>query len=192
LEEGSVTRRTAFLILDVLPILVPAFAGDDALLERLATASAAARAAEVDVAHVRVAFRDGYPDVAATNKIFSETVSQLDFTEENPATQIHPKLKREPHDLLVTKRRVSAFSGSDLEVLLRSRRIERLVLAGVTTSGVVLSTLRAAADLDYEITVLADGCADPDPEVHELLLEKVFPAHAEVVQTSAWLRSIQT
>ena len=82
---------------------------------------------------------------------------------------------------------MSAFVGSDLELILRSRGVAELVLAGVTTSGVVLSTLRQAADLDFGITVLADSCADGDEEIHQLLLDRVFPAHAEVVSTATWI-----
>lgn len=62
-----------------------------------------------------------------------------------------------------------------------------LVLCGIATSGVVLSTLRQAADLDFDLTVLADGCADADPEVHRVLLEKVFPRQAAVVTTADWV-----
>jgi nicotinamidase-related amidase len=51
---------------------------------------------------------------------------------------------------------------------------------------VVLSTLREAADKDYQLTVLADCCADGDEEVQRVLLSKVFPRQAEVVQASTW------
>ena len=50
----------------------------------------------------------------------------------------------------------------------------------------MLSTLRQAADLDYRLTVLADGCLDADPEVHQLLLGKVFPRQAEVTRVAEW------
>jgi nicotinamidase-related amidase len=50
----------------------------------------------------------------------------------------------------------------------------------------VLSTLRAAADLDFELTVLRDACADTDPEVHRVLLDKVFPRQARVIDAAAW------
>jgi hypothetical protein len=57
---------------------------------------------------------------------------------------------------------------------------------GATQYGVVLSTLRQAADLDFQLTVLADGCLDADPEVHQLLLGKVFPRQAEVTTIADW------
>jgi nicotinamidase-related amidase len=87
---------------------------------------------------------------------------------------------------VVTKRRVSAFTGSDLEVVLRGLGVGKLVLTGIATSGVVLSTLRQAADLDYQLAVLADGCLDADPEVHRVLTEKIFPRQAQVTTVAEW------
>jgi len=60
------------------------------------------------------------------------------------------------------------------------------VLCGIATSGVVLSTLRQAADLDYRLTVLRDACADAEAEVHRVLTEKVFPRQADVVDVAHW------
>jgi nicotinamidase-related amidase len=72
-------------------------------------------------------------------------------------------------------------------MILRSSEVDELVLCGIATSGVVLSTLRQAADLDYKLVVLADGCADLDPEVHRVLLEKVFPRQADVMTVDEWI-----
>jgi nicotinamidase-related amidase len=83
-------------------------------------------------------------------------------------------------------RRVSAFAGSDLDVVLRAGNVDHLMLTGIATSGVVLSTVRQAADPDFRLTVLSDGCLDNDPEVHRILTEKVFPRQAEVMTVSAW------
>jgi nicotinamidase-related amidase len=87
---------------------------------------------------------------------------------------------------------VSAFAGSDLQLVLRSLGVDSLVLTGVATSGVVLSTLREAADLDYFLTVLRDGCLDRDDEVHRVLMDKVFPRQASVVLAAEWMASIST
>jgi nicotinamidase-related amidase len=75
-------------------------------------------------------------------------------------------------------------------VVLRAGETSCLVLAGIATSGVVLSTLRQAADLDYRLTVLADGCLDADAEVHRVLVEKVFPRQADVVSVADWTASL--
>ncbi|GAA5193609.1 hypothetical protein GCM10023322_56040 [Rugosimonospora acidiphila] len=81
------------------------------------------------------------------------------------------------------KTRFGAFSTTDLYASLLGQGIDTLILAGISTGGVVLSTLRHAADEDYRIYVLADAIADPDPEVHRVLLEKVFPHQADIINT---------
>jgi nicotinamidase-related amidase len=181
---------TALLIMDVQRDIVDRFAGDDGYLDRLATAIAGARGAGVRVIYVTISFRRGYPEVSDRNKSFGAIAGSGRFTEGDPACAIPAGVAAEPGDVLVTKRRVSAFTGSDLDVVLRSGRTEHLVLAGIATSGVVLSTLRQAADLDYRLTVLADGCLDADPQVHRVLLEKVFPRQAEVTTIAAWTASL--
>jgi nicotinamidase-related amidase len=75
-------------------------------------------------------------------------------------------------------------------VVLRAGGIGHLVLAGIATSGMVLSTLRQAADLDYQLTVLTDGCLDGDAEVHRVLLQKVFPRQVEVTSIADWTATL--
>jgi nicotinamidase-related amidase len=77
---------------------------------------------------------------------------------------IYQALAPEEQYIVVRKGRVSAFSGSDLEVVLRAQDIDTLVLTGISTGGVVLSTVREAADKDFRIVLLADGCFDPMPK----------------------------
>src|SRR6202012_3523008 len=144
-------------------------------------AARAARAAGIPVMFVRVAFRPGYPEVAEANKSFGAVSAAGEaYTQDHPATQVHAALAPEPGEPVIVKRRVSAFTGSDLDVLLRGAGADTLVLAGLATSGVVLSTLRQAADLDYRLVVLADACAAPDEEVHRVLTEKIFSRHGLV------------
>jgi nicotinamidase-related amidase len=97
---------------------------------------------------------------------------------------VHDAVAPEPGDLLVRKTRVGAFSTTDLDDQLRDREIDTLILAGISTSGVVLSTVRDAADRDYRVFVLADASADPRPGVHEFLTETIFPAQAQVITTA--------
>lgn len=181
----------ALLVMDVQNGVVERY-GDSSgeLLGNLAAAVAAARKASVPVIYVRVAFRYGAPEISRRNRIFSHLAAAGGMSESDRGTQIHPAVAPQPGDILVTKKRVSAFAGSDLEMVLRSRGVDALVLTGIATSGVVLSTLRQAADLDYELTVLRDGCADADPEVHRVLLDKVFPRQAAVMTTEEWAASL--
>jgi nicotinamidase-related amidase len=181
---------TALLIMDVQQGIVERFASDDGYLTRLATAITAARGAGIGIIYVTVAFRPGYPEVSERNKSFAAVAGTGRFSDGDPGAAVHPAVAPAVGDVTVTKRRVSAFTGSDLDVLLRSGGIDHLVLAGIATSGVVLSTLRQAADLDYRLTVLADGCLDADPEVHQVLLQKVFTRQAEVTSIAEWIAGL--
>ena len=84
-------------------------------------------------------------------------------------------------DIVVRKVRVGAFSTTDLDAQLRERGVDTLILAGISTSGVVLSTVRDASDRDYRVIVLSDATADPEPDVHAFLTERIFPRQADVV-----------
>jgi len=179
-------HATVLLVMDVQQGIVGRFGDPAEYLDRLAQAIAAARGALIPVAYVRVGFRPGHPEISPRNKTFAAIASAAAFTDEDPAAGIHSAVAPGPHDLVVTKRRVSAFAGSDLDVLLRGLGASTLVLAGIATSGVVLSTLRQAADLDYGLVVLADGCLGADPEVHRVLTEKVFPRQADVLSVAEW------
>lgn len=180
-------EKTAVLIMDYQNAIVENYGGGDVgLLARAAKVLSAARQAEIPVIYVVIGFRSGYPEISPDNKSFSALRESGHFAYGDAATQIHPGVAPREHDLIVTKHRVSAFSGSDLEMLLRANQINQLVLMGIATSGVVLSTLRYAADLDFKITVLSDCCADQDAQVQECLLEKVFPRQADVMTSAAW------
>jgi nicotinamidase-related amidase len=180
---------TALLVMDVQRQIVERL-GDAAPLDRIAGAIAAARARGIPVIYVRIAFRPGHPEISPRNRTFAALRDAGGLVDED-GTAIHQALAPEPGDVVVTKRRVSAFAGSDLDVVLRAGAIEELVLCGIATSGVVLSTLRAAADLDYALTVLRDACADGDAEVHRVLLDKVFPRQADVVDTADWAAALR-
>lgn len=179
--------NTALCIMDVQHGIVTNYASDPGLVERIAGAAAAARRAGVAVIYVVVGFRPGHPEVSARNKGFAGLAAAQAFVEGDPAVAIAAGVQPQAGDLVVTKKRVSAFAGSDFELIVRSRGIDHLVLTGVSTSGVVLSTLRQAADLDFELTVLADCCGDSDAEVHRVLTEKLFPRQATVTTAAAWI-----
>src|ERR1700728_3110306 len=121
---------------------------------------AAARSADMLVIYVVICFRPGYPEISPRNPTFSVIAQNGLFQAGSPGTQIHPAVAPIEGEPVVIKHRVSAFGGTDLQIILQSRAIETLVLAGVHTSGVVLSTLRQAFDLDYGILVASDCCAD--------------------------------
>jgi nicotinamidase-related amidase len=171
--------------------IVERFGNDAALLGRVRSVIDTARGANMPIIYVTVKFREGYPEISPRNRSFSALKSgAMPMTESDTATAVHSVLGPQPTDILVTKRRVGAFSGSDIDVVLRGQQVDHLVLTGIATSGVVLSTLRLAADMDYVLTVLSDCCADMDETVHDVLMTKVFPRQAEVKTAQEWITSL--
>ena len=174
-------KSTALLAMDFQASIFGGLAGDtDAMLVRVAALLDAARAAGVLVVYVVVGFRPGFPEIGAANKPFGAIKRTGRFAAGDPGNLISPAIAPHPDDVIVTKHRASAFPGTDLDMILRANGIDTLILTGIITSGVVLSTLVTAADADYRPIVVSDGVADRDPEVHRLLLEKIFPRLAEV------------
>jgi nicotinamidase-related amidase len=140
-----------------------------------------ARDAGMMVIHVVIAFRPGHPEVSPRNRVFSAVKANGMMVAESEGAAIHPAAAAREGEAIVFKHRISPFVGTDLETLLRANGIDTLVLAGVQTSGVVLSTVRQAGDLDYRLVVVRDCCADPDAEVHAMLLDTVIAKQAAVV-----------
>jgi nicotinamidase-related amidase len=163
---------------------------DPGILDRAAAVIGAARGSGLAVVYVVVRFRQGYPEISPRNRGFSALKTSGRLLEGTPGAEIHPRVAPAPGEVVVVKRRVGAFSTTDLAAVLRGRDITTLVLMGISTSGVVLSTVRWAADADYRLVVVEDCCADADDEVHRVLTQKVFPRQASVVQANALLAAL--
>ncbi|HIB12222.1 MAG TPA: glycine--tRNA ligase [Dehalococcoidia bacterium] len=110
----------------------------------------------------------------------------------SPDALIHAAVLPLPTEPIITKHRVNAFFGTDLDMMLRAQGRDTLILMGHATSGVILSTVRYAADADYRLIVVEDGCADRDPQVHDLLMEKVFPRQATVATAQDVVRALNS
>jgi nicotinamidase-related amidase len=156
--------RTAVLSMDLQVGIVSVYVKDQELLSRAANVLQRARASGMRIIHVIVGFRPNLPEVSTRNLLFAAIKSSPQHQRlfQGPAGAIHPAVAPEADDIVITKHRVSAFAGTDLEMILRANDIETLVLFGIATSGVVLSTLREAADADYRLVVVKDCCADLD------------------------------
>ena len=183
MEQAS---KKALLVMDMQSSIIANIPDQTDFVDHVAKAVARARDNGIPVIYVVVGFRQGMPEISNNNKGFSAVKERLSKTDMNGWMAIHPGVAPQPGEIVVTKRRVSAFTGSDLEVVLRGQDIGHLVLTGIATSGVVLSTLREAADKDYQLSVIADCCADGDQEVHRVLTSKVFPRQAEVINLDQW------
>ncbi|WP_393059683.1 cysteine hydrolase family protein [Streptomyces sp. LN549] len=180
--------RTALLVMDYQPAILahlPEGWDYEALLARVEGAISDIRAKGGTIAYVRVGFTEADWDaIPATNKSFAPLAQHRLMHHEDPATAIHERLAPQDGDIIVRKIRFGGMSTTDLDEQLREREITTLVISGFSTSGVVLSTVIDAADRDYQLYVLSDGVADPDIEVHNILLHRVFPTQANIIDTA--------
>jgi nicotinamidase-related amidase len=190
-ELLSIDRsRSAVLIMDYQAAVVEGFATDhEALVKRAVEVLGYARRAGLKVIYIVVNFRPGYPEISPRNTNFS-AVRQSGRFIAGAGTEVHPAVAPQPGDITVIKHRVGAFSGTDLDMILRANDIETIVMFGIATSGVVLSTLRHAADADYRLVVLKDCCSDRDTEVHRVLVDKVFPRQATVTTAAEFIKAL--
>lgn len=179
--------NTALLVMDMQSGILQMYPQAETLVSNVKKTVDYARSNDIPVIYVVVTFRQGLPEISPNNKSFSAAKERWANQDMSKWAEVHPDLAPQAGEVTVAKRRVSAFTGSDLEVVLRAKEIGHVILTGIATSGVVLSTLREAADKDYRITVLADGCGDNDEEVHRVLTTKVFTRQADVVSVDEWI-----
>ena len=160
------------------------------VVEKAAAVQAAARQAGVMVCYCATVFRPGYPEIGQRNKTFRQRKASGQAAVPDPMDVIHPAVKPQEGEVVVGKHRVNALYGTGLDVALRANDIRDLVIFGYATSGVVLSTVRYAADLDYNLFVVEDCCADSDADVHDFLTQRIFPRQAEVVGSDDVIRAL--
>jgi nicotinamidase-related amidase len=175
--------RSAVLSMDLQAGIVSVYVKDARFIPRAARVLQQARRAHVPIVRVRVGFRPGVPEASPRSLFLSAIEASLPHQRffQNESGAIRPGVAPDEGDLIVTKSRVSAFAGTDLDLLLCAKDIHTLMVFGIATSGVVLSTVLQGADMDYRMVVIKDCCVDLDPDLHTCLVEKVLPRQAAVV-----------
>lgn len=146
------------------------------------------------IGHVVVRFRSGYPEVPPSDesghgigehKLFSSIRKAGILVEGSEgAAQVDECAAKDGEPVFV-KRRVGAVESTDLLRWLRSTGAWCVVLLGHSTSGVVLSTYTALADLDFRVIVVKDACADANEARHDALCDMVFPMQGHVMDSGA-------
>ncbi len=183
--------KTAVLCMDYQNDVLKGYPSAQGLAGKAAGVLSAARAARLPVIYIVVGFRDGFPEISPRNKTFSLMPSSGMFRPGSEGGHVTKEVAPQPGDIVVTKHRVGAFHQTDLDMILRAKGIETLVLFGVATAGVVLSTVRYAVDADYEVVVIDDLCADRDDEVHRVLMQKVFKRQCTVATAEEFVQALK-
>jgi len=141
----------------------------------------AARAAEVAIVHVGNAWREGHPDVNAHAPWMQEAKSAGRSVEDTWGTEFYEPVAPLDGEFVVRKRAVSAFSGTELDRLLRVRDISTVALAGSITNFAVEGTAREASDRGYRELILKDCCESVSDEWQDFSMTQILPMIAESV-----------
>jgi len=176
--------RSALLVADFYPVVTELDHGRSRdVLARTNELIALARAKEMPVIFCATTFREGAPEVSTRNMLFApkKTAAAAPF---DPRAQMHPVIDMRDSDIVIAKRRVSAFHATELDLILRANGIDTLVLCGFATRGVVLSTVRQGADLDYALVVVEDCCTERDAAIHDALMTDILPMQARILRTA--------
>ena len=184
--------RSALLIFDLLEGHVNR---DDASRERFAPVIAnaalvleAARTAGCMVAYAKADHRADRATSARTLRDSDNRLKPLApgapdgplLTGGTAETEVVRELAPRPEDFIVPKHRWSAFHGTYLDLALRARKVDTIVLAGASTDVGIASTAFAARDLDYNLVIVSDACSSPERDNHDQLMRRVFPRMARV------------
>ena len=186
-------QHTALLIADFYAAMMGTIphAVDRQVVEKTQRLQRAAREAGLFVCYCATVFRPGYVEISERNKTFRERKHSGQPAVSDPVQLIHPAVRPAEGEVVVGKHRVNALYGTALDLILRANNIDTLIILGYATSGVVLSTTRYAADLDYRLVVVEDCCADQDPTVHDFLTQRIFPRQADVVSAADVMEALK-
>ena len=194
MADFSIDRRTTALLIadfyaDSMGTLPHAV--ERGVVQRTVGLQAAARAAGLMVCYCATVFRPGYPEISERNKTFSARKASGQPAVFDPLEVIHPDVRPRDGEVVVGKHRVNALFGTGLDVALTGNNIDTIILLGYATSGVVLSTTRYASDRDYRLYIVADCCADSDPEVHDFLIGWILNRQADIVTADEAIAAIE-
>ena len=186
-------KKTALLIMDVQNDqfgMLEKAGQAEGFLKNVTQVLDSARTAGILVIYVVAQFRPGHPEASPRNRFNTYNKAQGRLVEGSQGAEIRPEVAPLPDDIVVTKRRINAFFGTDLDGVLRANGIESIVLAGIATRGVILSSTRHAGDADYDIVILRDCVGDPDPDLHAMLMDKVLPMQAAIANAADFVDAI--
>ena len=194
MADFSIDRRTTALLIadfyaDSMATLPHAV--ERGVVQRTVGLQAAARAAGLMVCYCATVFRPGYPEISERNKTFRARKASGQPAVYDPLEVIHPDVRPRDGEVVVGKHRVNALFGTGLDVALTGNNIDTIILLGYATSGVVLSTTRYASDRDYRLYIVADCCADSDPEVHDFLIGRILNRQADIVTADEAIAAIE-
>ena len=187
--------KTAILALDFVNDIVhsegkfaarglPAILAEQGTIGNTKKLLEATRGKGLIVIHVARRHRAGYPDQPCHTQLDQRVKTSEALLEDGWGAEFCDELKPQPGDIVIIKRRVDAFHGTDLNLILQARGIDTLVLTGVSTNFAVEGTARTAADAGYNVLIARDCVAAVTPELSAFSLNNILPTLATVTTST--------
>jgi len=190
IETEIDVNKTGLMVIDMQNIFVKAKEGlfadfskqmkSNSIVENTVKVVEAARKVKMPIINVMFARRRGLMDVVYTIKDIKRSKQRSVLVEGMWEAEVIDELKPSIEDYVIVKRRNNAFYSTDLELLLRSRGIDTLIVAGVMTNSCVNDTVIGARERDFHVIVLSDCCATILKEKHDYWIKNVFPSRGSV------------
>ena len=125
------------------------------------------------IAHVKVGFSANYIECPEQSPIFGKAKEFKALQLGTWGTEFHHDIVSGSNDIVIVKHRVSALYATPLETILRSQKINTVIISGVSTNMAVETTARELHDRDYRIVIVKDACAAATTEIHEASLKSL-------------------
>lgn len=193
-------ERTALLNIDLQrcfvensPVAAPRGV---AVLQKANRITADCRAAGIKIIHTRHVVRDDHSNIGQLALLPPVTGGIID--DSAASSQLHPDLDVLPGDVVLKKPRFGAFQGTDLENILRTARIDTVIIEGITTNHCCEMTAREANARDFGVIFLSDATATfdhpdaPADVIQRATLATLGFAFAEIVDSFALLEHLET
>lgn len=158
----------------------------NSVMEKANKAIQYARAQAIQVIHVKVGFDQNYAACPENSPIFGGAKENQILQLNTWATEFHEIMDVREEDHIIVKHRISAFYNTDLECVLRAKKIDELVICGVSTDMAVEAASRDAHDRDYNVVVLNDACGAETDEIHSASIINIKRI-ASVLSVDEWI-----
>ena len=188
----NLSRQSALIVIDLQEGILdpePVPHGKAQIVARSVALAQAFAAAGMPIVLTVTDFAPGYADAPKGQADAPWTLPAEGLP---PAfARLVPEVDALPAAVRIVKRQMSAFFGAELDLQLRRRGCDTVVICGVATNMAVEATARAGFDLNYHVVIAADACGSVAPGLHEFAIERILPRISRVRPTDEIVRAVR-
>ncbi len=183
----------ALLVMDIQKDIVAGLISETRvkLLDSVKAVLEISRSRQIPVIYSILRFREGHPEISSRNRMFARLKEAGRLKEGSEGIQVCDEIAPLASDIVMVRKRVSSFYGTELGIILASLGVDTVILTGGSTEWVVEATARAAADADYRVMVLEDCCASRTPDNHRHTIANILPAFADVISSTQLVAALR-